>query len=43
MIQNEQKNAYASLNYYTNRHQIIIQWRNTEVPAFDVNKLQLLS
>lgn len=43
MIQNELKNAYASLNYYTNRHQIIIQWYNTEIPDFDVNKLQLLS
>lgn len=43
MVQNDQKNAYVSLDYDFNKHQIIIQWYNTNVPDFDVNKLQLLS
>lgn len=43
MIQNEQKNAYVSLNFDSKKNQIIIQWYKTDIPDFDVNTLQLLS
>jgi hypothetical protein len=43
MIQNDQKNAYVSLNFDSKKNQIIIQWYKTDIPDFDVNTLQLSS
>lgn len=43
MLQNDQKNAYVSLNFDSKKNQIIIQWYKTDIPDFDVNTLQLLS
>lgn len=43
MLQNDQKNAYVSLNFDSKKNQTIIQWYKTDIPDFDVNTLQLLS
>lgn len=42
IIDNEQKNAYVSLKYDFKKYQLVIQWYNTDIPDFDVNKLQLV-